>query len=139
VHSLSGTEKEHAMNIMNITDPISVSFSVSTPYGQFNDAISHTPEEWAALTPEQFDAEKAARVANWVEIVSNPLPPVPATADDLIAQAARIRADFASLGQAVQQPEFADVPELNPLKFQLQTVGEALATADAILSGDQEQ
>lgn len=44
-------------------------FSFKTKFGPYTDALVMTPEEYAALTPEQIVQMKSDRVSRWVESV----------------------------------------------------------------------
>jgi hypothetical protein len=58
---------------------IQVIFTETDPtHGEYRDALYYTQEEWAALTPGELDAAKAARVAAWVYTLEHPSPPPPA-------------------------------------------------------------
>jgi hypothetical protein len=51
---------------------IQVPIKAQTEVGEYNSALYFTPAEYAALTQEQIDAMKQARVSAWVEAVKNP-------------------------------------------------------------------
>jgi hypothetical protein len=47
---------------------ISDAFSFETAYGRFSDALVMTPDEYAALTTEDIDTLKQARLDRWLAI-----------------------------------------------------------------------
>ncbi len=57
----------------------------NTEFGEFNDAIYFTEEEYNNVKPETLDAMVKTRVDNWVNIIKNPPPPVEPTIDELIS------------------------------------------------------
>lgn len=112
---------------------IQVPIEQTTPYGTFHDALYFTPAEYAALTEADIEALKQARVDAWVAAVSTPRKPAEPTAEDLAADAARVRREFEVLAQKLAT---ADSPELDPLRVQVSAVVDALAEADAAIQGE---
>lgn len=50
-----------------------IPFEFNTKYGQFSDVLVLSNEELAALTEADIEAMKQQRLANWVEIIENPV------------------------------------------------------------------
>lgn len=45
---------------------IQIRFSASTEYGEFNDALYYSVDEWNSMSQEDIDAEKQRRIDNWI-------------------------------------------------------------------------
>ena len=109
---------------------IQVLISEKTAFGEFNDALYFSPEEYAALTEQQIAEAKKARVDAWVEAVSNPPEPLPPTVADVANKAASVRKDFEELAVTLADDPFATVVALAPLRAQVTAVAAALQAAD---------
>ena len=62
---------------------IQIRFSVDTAYGQYNDALYFTQEDYATKTQAEIDALKQQRVDNWIYNITHPVPYVEPTAKQL--------------------------------------------------------
>lgn len=71
---------------MSYQTRIQVLIREQTPYGEFNDAIYFTQEEYATKTEEDITALKDERVNNFVSAVSNPPKVEEPTPEDLQTQ-----------------------------------------------------
>ncbi len=47
--------------------------SADTKYGQFNDAVYYTPEEYFSYSPEEIQAQAQARVDDWMNKMAEPV------------------------------------------------------------------
>lgn len=57
---------------------VQVRFSEQTAYGQYQDALYYTQDDYANLKQADLDAAKEARVNNWVDSIENaPIPEEP--------------------------------------------------------------
>lgn len=57
-------------------------FSFKTKFGPYTDALVMSPEDYAALTPEQITQMKVDRVNNWVASVEMASQEAPPAVDD---------------------------------------------------------
>jgi hypothetical protein len=62
---------------------IQINISQKTEFGEFNDALYYTPDEWANLTQDDIDKATQTRVDNWVNLIKNPPPPPEPTKEEL--------------------------------------------------------
>src|SRR3990167_10444103 len=61
---------ENTLNMEGVF--VQVKIKENTSYGNFQDAIYYTLDEWYKLTMEDINSAKNQRVTNWVNLVSNP-------------------------------------------------------------------
>ena len=71
---------------MSYQTRIQVLIKEQTPYGEFNDALYFTQEEYATKTEDDINTIKQERVNNFISAVSNPPKEDELTLEDLQAQ-----------------------------------------------------
>ena len=59
-------------NFDEVTTQIQIKFRRVTPYGEFQDAIYLTKEEYDALTHQDIEGMKQSRVDSWISVVTAP-------------------------------------------------------------------
>jgi hypothetical protein len=65
---------------------VQVRIKESTKYGQFNDALYYTYDEFRSMSEEKLAMDKKSRVDNWVNIMDHPAPYVEPSKEELLAQ-----------------------------------------------------
>lgn len=62
---------------------VQVKFSESTEYGDFNDALYYTQDEYKVLSENEINTKIAERKTTHVDKIRNTLPPVELTREEL--------------------------------------------------------
>lgn len=57
---------------MQLTAMIQIRIKEQTPYGEFNDSLYYTPEQYKIISQEELKKAAQARVATWISAVENP-------------------------------------------------------------------
>jgi len=65
---------------------IQVLIKENTKYGEYNDALYFTQDEYYSLTEDDITKQIFQRVFNWADSIENAPEPVPPTKEELIAQ-----------------------------------------------------
>lgn len=76
---------------------IQIRFSKETEFGEFNEALYYSLDDYASLNQKDIEIAKQERVDGWIENLRNP-PPVPeATKEDILTQLDVLEAEKAEL------------------------------------------
>ena len=84
---------------------IQVRFSEQTKYGEYQDALYYTEDEYAKLTEEDITAAKQARIDNWIQVVENPPIVVKPTKEELQAQETELQKQLTEIQEQIATKE----------------------------------
>ena len=82
---------------------IQVRFSEQTKYGTFTDALYFTQEEYAAISPEDINAQIQDRVANYIATVEAPGQNVQPSKAELQAAKAELETQLVELNDKISK------------------------------------
>lgn len=88
---------------------VQLRFKEQTEVGEYNDAIYFSEVAWANRDQAAIDAEKAQRVANFVEAVKNPPPPVEPTKEELEFQKVELEKQIEEINNKLNAIEVGEV------------------------------
>lgn len=82
---------------------VQVRFSVPTKYGEYQDALYYSLDDYANMKPETVENEKEARVDNYLNAVESTPPPVDPTKAELQAAKADLQAQIVVLDAKIAE------------------------------------
>lgn len=78
-------------------------FEINDPdHGTFRDALTVPYDQWGSLTEADLETMKQERYQNWLDAISNPVPPAPVDAPDNQSQTQTLADQLAVLAQQAQ-------------------------------------